>query len=105
MRNTYLLIMVLAFLGFCLMLYAMKNTFLPLHRLVKRFVPAVSAGNSYTELLQSTFSEMTSKNQSLQYKLDSYRLFMQKSIFNAVVSERVDFSEEGRNVVHIFEMD
>jgi len=105
MRNTYLLIMVLAFLGFCLMLYAMKNTFLPLHRLVKRFVPAVSAGNSYTELLQSTFSEMTSKNQSLQYKLDSYRLFMQKSIFNAVVSERVDFSEEGRNLDHIFEMD
>lgn len=102
MSNTYLLLIVLSVAGFLLIFLAMHTTFIPLHKLTRHLFPSIPAGHSYTELLGNAFSEMSSENQLFQEKLLSYRLFMQKSLLDAVISDRTIFAEKTVNLDHLF---
>ncbi|MBQ8813713.1 MAG: AraC family transcriptional regulator [Lachnospiraceae bacterium] len=84
--NTYAALMLIGVVGFFLILLAMRITYLPLSHLTKKLVADSDTRMDYLELLDQTFSRTEQENQQLKCKLDNYRLSMQKSLLDTVLS-------------------
>lgn len=86
--SSYLALLLLSAVGFLVVLFAMRITYLPLHRLIKKIIPGSDSSQGYLEQLDYAFSETESQNQLLKEKLDSYRISMQKALLDSIVSSQ-----------------
>lgn len=86
-RSTYLLFLLLAGAGFLLMFLSLRSTYLPLHHLVHKVIHHPDSNENYLRLLEESFTNTRTENQQLQLKIEKYRLSMQRSILDALVSD------------------
>lgn len=84
--SSYQSLLLLAFIGFLMILLAMRITYLPLHKLTKKIVSSPAASTGYLDQLDLAFSEVEEHNQKLKEKLDKYRLSMKKSLFDTCIN-------------------
>lgn len=115
-RNTYLILVLLATCGILLILFSMRITYWPLHQLLNKLVDKPQPGRSYVEQIDAAFTTAISEKQELQNKLDKYRISMQKSILDSIVSDqgRVEtnnllnidrfFNDEDDNVIFVIKI-
>ncbi len=85
-RTAYLILFVLGFLGFLLLLLSMRSTYLPLHKLTQKIVASPDKRQSYLEQLDQTFADSNLQNRQLQDKLEKYKLSIQKSILDNIIT-------------------
>lgn len=85
-RTAYLILFALGFLGFLLLLLSMRSTYLPLHKLTKKLVASPDRRRSYLEQLDRTFADSSLRNRQLQDKLEKYKLSIQKSILDNIIT-------------------
>ncbi len=64
---------------------AMQVTFQPLQRLIQKIVPFGQKEHNYIDLLEDTFSNLSSEKYALQEKLNNYQKMMKKSLFDSVI--------------------
>jgi len=83
--NSYVSLLLLSMIGFFLVLFAMRITYTPLHRLTQKIAPECSPRSSHLDLLESTFYKSIEEKKLLQDKLEYYRISMQKSLLNSLV--------------------
>lgn len=106
--NAYLTLILLATVGFLLILLAMRITYVPLHQLTLK----VTNGNEshlkkdYLGQLDHAFSSAAKERQLLLGKLDHYRLSMQKSLLDSIankfdVTVNADQSKEHSDLSYI----
>lgn len=112
-RNTYLILVLLATCGIFLILFSMRITYWPLHKLLTKLVDTPMPGRSYVEQIDAAFTTALSEKNKLQKKLDKYRLSMQKSILDSIVSDNSNsrmnglldidrfFSDEPDNMIFV----
>ena len=86
--SIYLTLALLGIVAFLLILLSMRITYLPLHRLTQKFVPGSDTRQSYLSQLDNAFSQVYQQNRLLNDKLENYRLSIQKSLLNAIVSSK-----------------
>ncbi len=85
-QRTYYTLLLLSGVGMLLVLLAMKSTYMPLRKLTQKFVKEPEPEQGYIEQLDRVFSHTMSENRSLQSKINQYRLSMQKSVLDALIS-------------------
>lgn len=85
-RTAYLVLLALGFLGFLLLLLSMRSTYMPLHKLTQKIVPAPDRRQNYLEQLDQTFADSNLQNRQLQDKLEKYKLSIQKSILDNIIT-------------------
>lgn len=86
-QQTYFGIVCIGGFGLLLIFWAMKMTYWPLHRLTRKMaVHPVHSGN-YVEQIDQAYTSALSENRRLQNKIDKYRVEMQKSILNSIITE------------------
>lgn len=83
--GSYLLFFGLSCIGFLLVLWSMKITYLPLHRLAEKLVPGFSKKQEYLTQLDSAFTDALNKNHQLEYKLKNYQISIKKSLLDSVI--------------------
>ncbi len=93
-QNMYLILVILFGAGLLVILFSMRLTYWPLHRLTEKLIPSYQANQGYVEQLDLAFTSMSSENRELQEKVDSYRLSMQKSILDSIVNRNSEISLE-----------
>ncbi len=86
LSRTYAILFLLGVAGMLIVMFSMRNTYLPLHRLTRKIVKNPKPGQSYLEQLDSAFAATATENRNLQEKIDKYRLSMQKSILGSIVT-------------------
>ncbi len=84
--KSYLLLSLLGILGFVLLLFAMQITYRPLHKITKLVSKDFTPQEDYIEQLNNAFCSSNNDIQKLQTKLKDYRLFMQKSLLDSIIS-------------------
>lgn len=84
--RSYIILLGLGCVGILLVFLATRSTFLPLFRLTKKVVHNLDPSLSYFDQLDQAFEDSARQKQNLQEKLDSYKLSMQKSILDSIVS-------------------
>ena len=105
-QNTYIILLVLFGVGLIVILFSMRLTYWPLHRLTEKLIPSYRANQGYVEQLDLAFTSMSSENQELQEKVDSYRLSMQKSILDSIVNRNSEISLENNvDIDALFSLD
>lgn len=115
-RNTYMILVLLAACGIILILCSMRITYWPLHRLLTKLVDKPLPGRSYVDQIDAAFTTALSEKKELQKKLDKYRLSMQKSILDSIVSDSSNskmngimdidqfFSDEPDNMIFVIKI-
>lgn len=83
--STYLSLMLLSALGFLLVMFAMRITYLPLYKLTQKVIPMADSKRSYINQLDQAFTDVSYENQLLIDKLENYRISIQKSLFEDIV--------------------
>ena len=86
--DAYLTLFLLGILCFFLIFLVMRITYLPLHKLTQKLVEAPDYKHSYIKQLDEAFSESANENQHLKAKLEDYRLSIQKSLLDSVLSSQ-----------------
>lgn len=86
-RDTYIALVLIGVLGILLILWGMRQTYWPLHKLTKKLVENPNPEGSYVEQIDQAFTSAVTENQQLQSKVDNYRIAMQKSILDSIISE------------------
>lgn len=81
--TAYLSLFLLSLVGFLLIFIAMKLTYAPLHRFTSKIAGNHTSGKGDLERLEQSFLETRNLNKQFQDKLESYRVFMQKSLFES----------------------
>lgn len=94
-QRTYAILVILCIAGILLILFAMRNTYLPLHNLTKKIVQKPNPGQGYLEQLDRAFTTALTENQLLQDKVNKYKLSMQKSILDSIITGSPSAVEEG----------
>ena len=84
--DSYLALMLLCVVALFLVLFSMRITYTPLQRLTRKLLPDATPGPDHLKQLEFVFSKTEQQNQMLAEKLDGYRLFMQKSLLDSLVS-------------------
>lgn len=92
-RNVYSILLLLSLIGMVSIILAMRMTYWPLHKLTQKVVSSASPHGNYVEQIDTAFTYVRSENQRLQQKIDSYRLSMQKSLLDSIVSDNAFISE------------
>ena len=87
-QRAYYTLLLLGVVAIMLVMLAMKFTYTPLKRLTNKFVKSPVVARSYIDQLDNAFSNTLSQNRMLQTKIDQYRLTMQKSVLDAVISDK-----------------
>nr|WP_321152645.1 AraC family transcriptional regulator [uncultured Acetatifactor sp.] len=85
-RTAYLILFALGLAGFLLLLMSMRITYLPLHKLTQKIVASPDKRQSYLEQLDQTFADSSLQNRRLQDKLEKYKLSIQKSILDNIIT-------------------
>ena len=87
-----------------------------LHRLLTKLVDKPLPGRSYVDQIDAAFTTALSEKKELQKKLDKYRLSMQKSILDSIVSDSSNskmngimdidqfFSDEPDNMIFVIKI-
>lgn len=88
LASTYKTLLLLGAIGLILVLFSMKITYVPLHKLTQRVIPNVTASQGYIKQLDSAFTFAAEQNQSLKDKLENYRISMQKSLFDSMMDSQ-----------------
>lgn len=101
--SSYLALLLLSAIGFLLILFAMKITYLPLHKLTLKIIPNSDLKQGYLEQLDYAFSEVQEQNHLLKNKLDNYRLSMQKSLLDSVITSRLPKDANNSNIDQFFD--
>lgn len=105
-RNTYLLLLIVFSVGMLFIIFAMRVTYWPLYKLTQKLVPTLRSNQGYVEQLDIAFTDMYSENKQLQEKIDSYRLSMQKSILDSIVTENNETNlDHSINIDELFRME
>lgn len=105
-RQVYLIVLLLGGIGFFLILCSMRNTYLPLRTLTKKLIPTPNSNQGYLEQLDQAFSETAEQNQQLIEKLEGYRLSLQKSILDSVLtSTQLEDIDPQPDIDQFFTMD
>ncbi len=86
-QKTYLILVCIGSIGILLILWAMKLTYWPLHLLTKKVVEHPMLNGNYVEGIDRAFTSVLSENRLLQNKIDHYRVEMQKSILDSIITE------------------
>lgn len=86
--QAYMILLFLGIFGMFIVLFAMRKTYLPLSRLTRKIVKNPTVNQSYLEQLDLAFSDAVAENLNLQNKIEKYRLSMQKSILDSIVTDR-----------------
>ena len=94
-RTAYLVLLGLGIAGLLLIWLSMRSTYLPLYKLTRKIVPSLDSRRSYFEQLDKSFAESTLKNRRLQEKLDKYKLSVQKSLLDTIVSSNQPGGPQG----------
>lgn len=84
--RSYIILLGLGCIGMLLVFFATRSTFMPLSRLTKKVVANPDPSQSYFDQLDQAFEDSVRQKQNLQEKLDKYKLSMQKSILDSIVS-------------------
>jgi len=82
----YVLFLLLGMVGLLVILYSMRNTYLPLKKMTQKLVAVPDSNQEYLDQLEQVFTEAEERNRQLTKKLNEYRLSMQKSILDSIVS-------------------
>ena len=86
LQRAYYAIIAFSALALLLVLLAMRSTYMPLRKLTQKFVKEPQTEQGYIEQLDRVFSHTVSENRSLQSKISQYRISMQKSVLDALIS-------------------
>lgn len=102
----YQLFLPLSLIGFVLILFALKLTWFPLHKLTKKIAPEANFAQSTLEQLDQSFTRFKEENQKLRSKLDSYRQSMQKALLDSSIgSDTADidqfFETDAENEIYV----
>ncbi|MBO5071059.1 MAG: helix-turn-helix transcriptional regulator [Roseburia sp.] len=84
--HAYIVLLTLGSVGMLLVFFATRSTFMPLLRLTRKIVDKPDPSQNYFEQLDQAFENSVQQNRTLQEKLDNYKLSMQKSILDSIVS-------------------
>lgn len=102
--SSYLTLVILGTLGFLLILFAMRITYMPLHKLTHKIVSDSDPKLGYLEQLDSAFATAEEQNQLLKSKLDNYRISMKKSLLDSIfTSNRQDQATALPNIDQFFD--
>lgn len=85
--DMYMLFAVIGCAGFILILFGMKLTYAPLHRLSKKFVDSAGDYKGLESQLDYAFSSVLQEQKKLQEKIDKYHSIMKESILDTIVNE------------------
>lgn len=91
--KTYLILVGVVFIGFFFILFALRITWYPLHKLTKKIVPNMNPNVSYVDQISSTFSDTLSKYSALQDKINHYRTTIQRSILDSTLDQYATSSD------------
>lgn len=86
LQRTFYTLIGLSAVAMLLVFLAMRSTYMPLRKLTQKFVQEPEPEQGYIEQLDRVFSHTMSENRSLQSKINQYRLSMQKSVLDALIS-------------------
>ena len=73
--------------GLLLILFGMRLTYSPLHRLSKKFIGADNDSRGLVSQLDSAFSSALQEQKKLQEKIDKYHSIMKESVLDTIVNE------------------
>ncbi len=102
--KTYLILVGIVFVGFFFILFALRITWYPLHKLAKKIVPDMNPNMSYVDQISSTFSDTMSKYSALQDKISHYRTTIQRSILDSAL-DMYDNSNDYTEIDQLFSSD
>ena len=94
MWKYYRFFLPLSMVCFVLILFALKLTWSPLHKLTKKIAPENDFNQNLIEQLDQTFAKSRKENTELLHKLDNYRQSIHKALFNSSIgSDTVDVDQ------------
>lgn len=85
--ESYLAIILLSVVAFFLILFAMRITYLPLHRLTHNIIPDPIRGQNYFHQIETAFAASEDEILHLRSKLDNYQNFIHKSLFESIIPQ------------------
>lgn len=85
--DMYLIVAAIGGIGFILILFGMRLTYSPLHRLSKKFVDAKGESKGLEFQLDLAFSQALQGQKRLQEKIDKYHSMMKESVLDTIVNE------------------
>ncbi len=112
-EKSYLSMAVLAVLGITIVLFAMKTTYVPLHRLMKRITNKSGHSSNDIQLLNCAFDEYLDEKKALVAKIDYYKGIIKKTVqlsqtdsneaADSDFNEKIDtlFSENFKGVIYV----
>lgn len=105
-RHTYSIFAIMVIIGIVLILIGMDITYKPLYKLTKKITKSPDPSSSYLKQLDHAFSAVISENHDLQNKIEQYRMSMQKSILDSVMTQSVSLhSDSCENIDQFFTAD
>lgn len=84
--HTYNILLGLACIGLILVFISTRSTYRPLLRLTQKVIDKPNPSQSYLDQLDLAFEDSARQNHDLQEKLNKYKLTMQKSILDSIVT-------------------
>lgn len=103
-RDIYLILLIVGSVGILLIAWAMKLTYWPLHKLTQKVVDHSAPDGDYVEQINQAFHFALTENQMLQGKVENYRLAMQKSILDSIVTDN-DAQVKVEDIDQLFNME
>lgn len=104
--SSYMGLIMLCVVSLFLVLFSMRITYTPLHRLTKKLLPDAAPSQDHLGQLEFVFTKTEKQNQVLTEKLDGYRLFMQKSLLDSLVaSHSLGENTVSPNIDQFFDME
>ena len=85
--NMYMVFAAAGCVGLLLILFGMRLTYSPLHRLSKKFIGADNDSRGLVSQLDSAFSSALLEQKKLQEKIDKYHSIMKESVLDTIVNE------------------
>lgn len=85
--DMYSIFMVIGCVGFIIILFGMRLTYSPLHRLSKKFIGAAGDNKGLELQLDVAFSSALQEQKKLQEKINKYHRLMKESVLDTIVNE------------------
>lgn len=89
-RNTYWLMALIGIAGLFVIFLSMRTTYLPLRSLAKNLTGEKNPREDYLLQIRNAFEDSREEKKGLERKINDYRIMMQRSIFDNVISANND---------------
>lgn len=89
-RNTYWFMALIGVAGLFVIFLSMRTTYLPLRSLAKNLTGKKNTREDYYIQIKNAFEDTREEKKGLEHKINDYRIMMQRSIFDNVISENND---------------